>query len=217
MAWTTGDMCCCVKDRSLGAKIVGFTYIVLSFVAMIGMVFELVKYRTDKAGYNATVLAKFYPDFGLDQGSKFDWFELLLSGLIVFSLVCLLVNVCMILGVSFNKWCLITPWIAYQVLLALFFIFGAIFYLYVNQHIAREWDQNRWQVLMMLLPIGMGILALYFWIHVKLEMDSIKEGSEAEEEPPTPAKDTVQFVQPTLAFFPSGKNAIADQPSVINA
>lgn len=76
------------------------------------------------------------------------------------------------------------PWLFYQLVLSVIFIFGPFLLLYIN---VPDWNRlenrngvikdypERWQKLVMIVPTVFGILSLYVLIHGKLAMEEIRE------------------------------------------
>ena len=83
------------------------------------------------------------------------------------------------------------PWLIYQFLYSLLLLFGPTLATYV---LFEAVDGDKEKLLLGLLPICLGLISLYLWIHVKIHFDQLtKAGRQVRpvlEQPPAAASST---------------------------
>ena len=114
---------------------------------------------------------------------------------------------------------LFVPWLIYQFLYSLLLIFGPIIVIYIGFEIVEKK-----LVLLALVPLGIGILSIYIWIHVKIYFDQLsKAGKRVQVAPiqnpvqgvgkPSPINVTVMAPYPPFdknySIFDGGANGPA--------
>ncbi len=86
--------------------------------------------------------------------------------LIFFLLVGIVVNVLMVWGVMIEFCWLLWPWLAFHLVTSVVYFVAPIFAIYHADYesfiLAAETE--RWKVFLALIPIGWGLVSIYFWI-----------------------------------------------------
>ena len=179
LACANPECCCCFK-RPTGARLIGFFYIVLFFLGLLGPILELNLYRQTKGnldeasksnGSTVVTLDETVSVVQIMERQKYghQGFEFTMITVIIALLVGILVNVLMVWGVSIKNCWLLVPWLIYQVLNVLVHLCAPIFSIYSATYVDYGWNayDRRWEVFLALIPIGFGALGMYFWFVIR--------------------------------------------------
>lgn len=98
------------------------------------------------------------------------------------------------------------PWLVYQFLYSIIMLFGPSLIAYFGiGALLINYPYDNFKLLLGLIPVSVGLLSLYFWVHVKIFFDQLLKASrlpEAEPSPPPPPPQPPQekAAQPPLTI-----------------
>lgn len=215
LACTNSECCCCLK-RNVGAQLIGIFYVCLYFFGIIGPIVELTQFRKNRADTSPTnatdgkvetrtVDHKTVFDIADEQWYTGVGFEEAMIILILALLVGVIVNVIMVWAVQIKNCWLLLPWLGYQILVVLAQFVSPIIAIYcttyVGQYGLNQYDR-RWMVFTALVPIGLGLVGVYFWMVVRALFDDLDK---------KPARVAANTTMPGLVIKFEGRG----QPKVV--